>query len=93
MEDIVKALVARYDSKLDDSLASDRLRNMMVSMLKNVNDWPIDKTNRWIGFVQGVMWTKGLIDIDEERDFTRPLFHTYYELHGIEKPASVDVAS
>lgn len=91
MKDIVKILVTRYSLKLDYSLVSDRLRDMMVVMLENVDDWPIDKTNRWIGFIQGVMWTRELIDIDEEREFTRPLFHSYYESHGIEKPTPVDI--
>ena len=93
MKDIVKALVTRYGPMLDHSLASDRLRDMMIVLLENADDWPVDKTNRWLGFIQGVMWTRDLIDIDEERNFTRPLFHAYYEAQGIEKPTSVDVAN
>lgn len=93
MEDIVKSLATRYEAKLDNSPHSDRLRHMLIAMVENVNAWPIDKINRWIGFVQGVLWEKGLIDIDEEREFTRPLFHSYYESHGIEKPTPLDVAS
>lgn len=34
-----------------------------------------DKISRWIGFIQGVMSVKGYISVDEERDFSRPLFH------------------
>lgn len=90
MKDIVKSLATRYEAKLDNSQSSDRLRSMLIAMVENVSIWPIDKTNRWIGFIQGVLWERELIDIDEEREFTRPLFHSYYESYGIEKPTSVD---
>lgn len=39
---------------------------------------PIDKLGRWVGFVQGAMVFSGLIDVDEERDCTRPLFLEAY---------------
>ena len=32
-----------------------------------------DKFNRWLGFVQGVLWINGVYTIDEMRDQTRPL--------------------
>lgn len=34
-----------------------------------------DKANRWLGFVQGVMIASRVLNIEEEREFTRPLFH------------------
>lgn len=34
-----------------------------------------DKANRWLGFVQGVLTAAGLLDVEVERDHTRPLFH------------------
>ena len=76
---------------LGDDPDSKRLQDMLDTLRENVDDWPIDKTNRWIGFIQGVLWSKGLIDIDEERDFTRPLFHKYYKQTGVNIPESVDV--
>jgi len=36
--------------------------------------WTIDKYNRWLGFVQGVLASKGVIDVNEERDITREWF-------------------
>lgn len=37
--------------------------------------YPFDKMNRWLGFVQGVLAAKGIIDVDTERSFTRPVLH------------------
>lgn len=39
-----------------------------------------DKANRWLGFVQGVLIAGGATSIEEERDHTRPHFHS---LHGV----------
>lgn len=35
---------------------------------------PINKMNRWLGYIQGVLIERGLTTVNEERDFTRPLF-------------------
>lgn len=47
---------------------------------------PIDKASRWLGFVQGCLTMRGLIDVDEERTFSRPLFHAAYAAEGISIP-------
>lgn len=43
------------------------------------SDYPFDKMNRWMGFVQGVLAAQGIIDVDAERDVTRPLLHALHE--------------
>lgn len=45
----------------------------------NIDIYPFDKLNRWLGFIQGVMAVKAVIDVEAERDFSRPLFHLLYE--------------
>ena len=45
----------------------------------HIDEMAEDKANRWLGFVQGVLTVGGLIDVEVERDYTRPLFHA---LHG-----------
>lgn len=35
---------------------------------------PLMKLNRWIGFIQGTVIRLGLTTVENERDFTRPLF-------------------
>jgi deoxyribodipyrimidine photolyase len=54
-------------------------------------EYPIDKLSRWLGFVQGVLYSNNIIDLDEERDFSRKLFKQAYKDQGIEIPKSVDV--
>lgn len=36
---------------------------------------PIDKLGRWTGFIQGVMASRGWLDVAAERDRTRPIFN------------------
>lgn len=40
--------------------------------------YPLDKMHRWLGFVQGVLAAKGAIRVDDERAYTRPIFHKLY---------------
>lgn len=54
------------------------LRWMCRTARDNAAFWPVDKTGRWLGFVQGVLAARGLLDVDTERDRTRPMFHAAY---------------
>ncbi|MFG6080454.1 hypothetical protein ACEUZ9_001058 [Paracoccus litorisediminis] len=51
---------------------------------------PIDKLSRWLGFVQGCLAMRGLISVDAERDFSRPLFHAAYCTAGDEPPGTLE---
>lgn len=51
------------------------------------DELPLDKLSRWLGFVQGCLLMRGIIDTDEERDHSRPLFHAAYRSDGIHIPA------
>jgi len=31
----------------------------------------LDKANRWLGFIQGVLWTRGFYSIEEMREHNR----------------------
>lgn len=53
---------------------------MLNELQEKIDVFPADKTSRWLGFVQGVLAANGRIDVDEERDRTRPLFHEAYEV-------------
>jgi hypothetical protein len=35
---------------------------------------PYGKVCRWLGFIQGVLCSAGIITVEQERDFTRPIF-------------------
>lgn len=45
----------------------------MIAMIKH-DPMPDDKIARWTGFIQGVMAANGWLDVDAERERTRPIF-------------------
>lgn len=71
----------------DESKTSwQNLRWMMTTACDNIQAWPVDKLSRWIGFVQGVLSVRGILDVDQERDRTRPLFHNAYQSMNLQIP-------
>ena len=63
-------------------MSLNHVRWMAETAKANVSSWPIDKTGRWIGFIQGVLACHQILDVSEERDRTRPLFHAAYAEDG-----------
>lgn len=98
-----RALLDRYALLIDaaaiegeDLLAQDarlslaNLAWMCAEAASHCEAWPIDKASRWLGFVQGCLAMRGLIDVDAERGASTPIFHRAYRAEGIEAPASVE---
>jgi hypothetical protein len=52
---------------------------MCDTVLEHLSGWPIDKSSRWLGFIQGVLATRSQIDVAVEREFPQPLFHAAYQ--------------
>ena len=88
-QEILVLLFARYEemcrtqheqlaSRVGEGLAK-RAANLSRHAIEYMDELSEDKANRWLGFVQGVLTVGDLIQVDSERDFTRPLFH---ELKG-----------
>lgn len=48
----------------------------LTAMLIEIQSGKItgDKAHRWLGYVQGCMVMRGWLDVDQERDRTRPFF-------------------
>ena len=67
---------------------AERTTKMCTHARGHLDVFTEDKANRWLGFVQGMLTVAGLIQVDAERDYTRPLFHA---IHG--PSASHDVGS
>lgn len=72
-------LLQRYESLLQAKPACSLNKTSnahLCWMLREIAamNWQETKAHRWLGFVQGVMACKGLIDVDEERELTRSLF-------------------
>lgn len=40
----------------------------MCDQVITSQDWPVDKINRWIGFIQCGLWGAGIVSIDEMRN-------------------------
>lgn len=84
-QDVIAHLMARYEQLLTAhrSAVSARLgpdlqvrsAQLCSHALANMHEISEDKANRWLGFVQGVLICAGIVDIEDERDYTRPLFH------------------
>ena len=60
----------------------DNLEWMVRTCLEDIESLPTDKISRWIGFVQGVLASRGDLDVNAERDRTRPFFHEAYTAIG-----------
>jgi hypothetical protein len=97
MHNVLNVICDRYITLLQTKSfgigdhSSDHLIKMCLLIKENADSWPIDKSNRWLGYIQGVMTVYGAITVDEERDFTRPLFHAYYAEQGLKDVPSVSV--
>ncbi len=87
--DVAKALFERYLAVIESNpgvlskthLRCDEhsLKGLCREAIDHTSKYPFDKLNRWIGFVQGVLACQGLIQVDQERNFTRPLLHSLHE--------------
>ena len=83
IRDVTLHLFERY---LDMNINEDCNR-LAKKGIENI-DFPIDKLNRWIGYIQAYAIINDKITVNSERDYTRPLFHSAYKNEGIEIPYS-----
>lgn len=80
-----KELFQRY---LNEFNLTSNLKELSIEAIEKINDYPIDKLSRWLGFVQGYIIFTSQSTTDIERDFSRPLFHKAYENENIKIPKS-----
>jgi hypothetical protein len=73
-----------------DDTCYEHLHWMIDQCIAHLNEWPADKISRWIGYVQGVLTCRGIMDPSKERDRTRPFFHEAYVAMGWKKPETLD---
>lgn len=76
----------RMDYEGDKSFA--HLRWMCQTSIDNIDNHPMDKLHRWMGYVQCGLFWKDALDVNEERDFSRPHFHRAYIALGLRPPPS-----
>ena len=70
--------------KMENREDAKKLATMIAVMKSEGMLWPVDKLSRWFGFVQGVLFSAGLLDIVEEADRTRPIFQGAYKAAEME---------
>jgi hypothetical protein len=63
---------------LPEKCRGGHLVRLCGEAMSNAHAYPFDKLSRWMGFVQGVLAAKGIIDVDEERELSRPLLHALH---------------
>ncbi len=65
-----KAASARCpnDRLPDFEEAARHCKWMLGEMERHAAEWPEDKLNRWLGFVQGALWMLGVYTIDDLRN-------------------------
>ncbi len=49
----------------------DHVCFMTIEAQEFVNNGRIGKANRWLGFIQGVLWAKGIYTVDKMKDHNR----------------------
>jgi hypothetical protein len=49
--------------------------NWMLRKIQYDDSMSTTKKHRWLGYVQGLMVVEGILTVDEEREFTRPIFN------------------
>jgi hypothetical protein len=65
-----KADLDTLNPTVDEAL--DHIRIMIDQMRPFIKEGRIDKTFRWLGFIQGVLWAKGIQSINDLRNTSRP---------------------
>ena len=76
----------------DDPTSIQYLLSMCETAIRHPEMY-IDKHSRWLGYIQGVLTMRGHINVQEERDFSRPLYQDAYRRMGLEQPKTLEVFS
>lgn len=78
------------NTREDDPTGIQHLRKMCEMAIRHPEMY-IDKHSRWLGYVQGILVMRGHVRVDEERDFSRPLYHEAYRRMGLPRPKIIEV--
>lgn len=98
---LIEAAIGLRDDVIDWSIVEDEepwngnphmtaehLKWMLTQIEENAEEWPVDKTGRWLGYVQGILVSVDALDVTAERDRTRLIFRPAYERDGLRAPAT-----
>ena len=59
-----------YNPRPDEMLA--HCAQMLPKMEQFLAEGRVGKVNRWLGFIQGVLWSRGLRSLDDLKNVNRP---------------------
>lgn len=80
-----KILMERYIEVIKNSTMTDGEKahwiNFCITALSVKNS---DKLSRWVGFIQGLLYGRGFITVEEERDFSREIYKPIYDKYGLD---------
>lgn len=86
--EIIQTNSTTLDSKLEHTTSVQLTELCHEGIAKYDDFFELDndnsKVNRWLGYVQGVLITTGLLTVDGERDFTRPYLTEHRRIEDIE---------
>ena len=68
---LMQLYAIQAQSSMNNSRVAELLDRVEVMAAKAEYDWPNDKSSRWVGFMQGVLWAQGVFSIDEMRAHVR----------------------
>jgi hypothetical protein len=85
-QNVLNALFCRYLDLISTIAIGSPLREglesveiMIYDSLEDLGGFQLSSQSIRLGHVQGVLAAKGLINVDEEREFTRPLLHSLHD--------------
>ena len=73
---ILEEAVKNYPTKPAE-LSCLHLVWMCQEIMNNYEEWPDHKSNRWIGYIQGVLTALQVVSVNEHRDITRIIVGLY----------------
>ena len=76
-----------------ESVKRENLIAFCKLQIERIMAWemPDDKVGRWLWFVQWSLAVLGVIDVDEERESSRPMFHSAYNQSWINIPETKEI--
>lgn len=75
-EELLKVIEAQPDKKFlkVEKAGKEHLIWMCNEIIKNYNKWNVQKLNRWLGFIQGIMVAIEITTVDKQRDLITEIF-------------------
>jgi len=96
VREATKQMFIRYKSINNDfnvlcNPPKNEIEGLIQEGIDRAYELPVDKLNRWLGYVQHYLISNGLLSINGERDFSRPLYHEAYLNEGLEIPTTIEI--